>query len=132
MHFKTLFSPPIPLYHSQVHWDPLIENSEAFFPSNPFFIWRHFSSLSSLQSSGGCFPSVATSAMPSRGNRDKVLLEQLPRKRNPAPRPTSAKRGPGRQHVHSEAKGTAWGAANCLLSFLWGPEFATVIVLPEI
>ena len=81
---------------------------------------------------GGCFPSVAVSAMPSRGNRDKVLLEQLPRRGNPAPRPSSAKPGPGRQRIRSEAKGAASGAAKCLLSFLWGPEFANVIVLPEI
>lgn len=32
----------------------------------------------------------------------------------------------------SEAKGIARGDAKCLLSFLWGPEFANVIVFPEI
>lgn len=96
-----------------------------FFHSNFDCFWSHLPSQSSLKESRWLLP-VAASSVPSRGNRDKN------------PPGTAAKQRKSRSTSlllagsTSKAKGIASGDGKCLLSFLWGPEFANVIVFPEI
>lgn len=89
MDFKIPNSPPIPPCHGQVCWDATSQSSEAFFHSNFYCFGVIFRPS----------PPAAASSVPSRGNRDKILLELLPSRGNPDHVP-----GPGRQGARLKQK----------------------------